>query len=133
MWPALWTAAAVMHWRLMRKVYGVREPSKARQLEFRAEDCRAVKLPDGRLAVWDYRLRREVPPRSRIVPAARVDPAALWGGSGGAMPSVLPGARLAAASASCAHHGAEPVDLLTGERVAWVCPDCDGELLAGWR
>lgn len=43
-------------------------------------------------------------------------------------------ARLAAATGGCAHPDAEPVDLLlTGERVAWVCPDCPAELLAGWR
>lgn len=37
------------------------------------------------------------------------------------------------AQRSCAHANAEPVDLLlTGERVAWVCPDCNAELPAGW-
>lgn len=34
---------------------------------------------------------------------------------------------------ACSHPDAEPVDLLlTGERVAWVCPDCNAELPAGW-
>lgn len=32
----------------------------------------------------------------------------------------------------CVHPDAEPVDLSTGERVAWVCPSCDAELPAGW-
>jgi hypothetical protein len=42
-------------------------------------------------------------------------------------------ARLSAALGPCAHPGAEPVDLLlTGERVAWICPDCNAELPAGW-
>jgi hypothetical protein len=43
-------------------------------------------------------------------------------------------ARLAAAPAPCAHPDAEPVDLSTGERVAWVCanPECGAELPAGW-
>ena len=41
-------------------------------------------------------------------------------------------ARLSAILGPCAHPGAEPVDLLTGERVAWVCPDCDAPLPAGW-
>jgi hypothetical protein len=43
-------------------------------------------------------------------------------------------ARLAAAPAPCAHPDAEPVDLSTGERVAWVCanPECNAELPAGW-
>jgi hypothetical protein len=42
-------------------------------------------------------------------------------------------ARLSAAAGGCAHMNAEPVDLITGERVAWVCPDCPAELPAGWR
>jgi hypothetical protein len=34
---------------------------------------------------------------------------------------------------SCLHPDAKPVDLLlTGERVAWICPDCNAELPAGW-
>jgi hypothetical protein len=42
--------------------------------------------------------------------------------------------RPAAASGPCAHLDAEPVDLLvTGERVAWTCPDCPAELPADWR
>ena len=41
-------------------------------------------------------------------------------------------ARLSATSGSCAHPAAEPVDLITGERVAWVCPDCNAELPARW-
>jgi hypothetical protein len=28
------------------------------------------------------------------------------------------------ASSGCPHGGAVPVDLVTGERVAWLCPDC---------
>lgn len=43
-------------------------------------------------------------------------------------------ARLTATLGPCAHQGAEPVDLLvTGERVAWVCPKCGAELPADWR
>jgi len=34
---------------------------------------------------------------------------------------------------SCAHPDAEPVDLTTGERVAWVCPACEAGLPADWR
>lgn len=41
-------------------------------------------------------------------------------------------ARLSATVGPCSHPDAEPVDLSTGERVAWVCPDCDAELPAGW-
>jgi hypothetical protein len=40
----------------------------------------------------------------------------------------------------CPHAAAEPVDLFNpstgkrdGERVAWVCPDCNAELPAGWK
>jgi hypothetical protein len=43
-------------------------------------------------------------------------------------------ARLAAALGPCAHPDAVPVDLLvTGERVAWVCPGCGSDLPAAWR
>lgn len=42
-------------------------------------------------------------------------------------------ARLGAIMGPCSHADAEPVDLLlTGERVAWVCP-CGAELPADWR
>lgn len=42
-------------------------------------------------------------------------------------------ARLGAALGPCAHAGAVPVDLLvTGERVAWLCPGCGTQLPAGW-
>ena len=42
-------------------------------------------------------------------------------------------ARLHAMLGSCAHAGAVPVDLLlTGEIVAWLCPDCGRQLPAGW-
>ena len=34
---------------------------------------------------------------------------------------------------ACAHPEAEPVDLVTGERVAWVCPECDAGLPADWQ
>ncbi len=40
--------------------------------------------------------------------------------------------RLAAAVGRCAHPHAVPVDLATGERVAWLCPGCDAQLPAGW-
>jgi 8-oxo-dGTP pyrophosphatase MutT (NUDIX family) len=36
-------------------------------------------------------------------------------------------------SGPCAHANAEPVDLITGERVAWVCPECDTGLPADWQ
>lgn len=29
---------------------------------------------------------------------------------------------------NCQHGGAVEVTLLTGERVAWLCPDCDAQL-----
>lgn len=43
-------------------------------------------------------------------------------------------ARITATLGPCAHPDAEPVDLSTGERVAWVCanPECGAELPAGW-
>jgi hypothetical protein len=42
-------------------------------------------------------------------------------------------ARLGAVLGPCAHPGAVPVNLLvTGERVAWLCPGCGRQLPAGW-
>jgi hypothetical protein len=41
-------------------------------------------------------------------------------------------ARLQAAFGPCAHPDAVPVDLLTGEIVAWLCPDCGRRLQARW-
>lgn len=32
-----------------------------------------------------------------------------------------------------AHHAAVPVNTTLGERVAWLCPDCDTQLPADWR
>ena len=55
-------------------------------------------------------------------------------GFGAGISAELAGARLSAVFGLCAHADAEPVDLLiTGERVAWVCPECGAELPAGWR
>lgn len=45
---------------------------------------------------------------------------------------VVGGARPGATTGPCAHPDAEPVDLITGERVAWCCPDCPADLPAGW-
>jgi hypothetical protein len=43
-------------------------------------------------------------------------------------------ARLLAMFGLCAHPDAVPVDLLvTGETVAWLCPQCDTRLPAGWK
>lgn len=42
-------------------------------------------------------------------------------------------ARLGAILGPCNHPDAVPVELLlTGEVVAWLCPDCDRQLPAGW-
>lgn len=42
-------------------------------------------------------------------------------------------ARLGTTLGACAHRAAVPVDLLlTGERVAWLCPECNVQLPAGW-
>ena len=29
---------------------------------------------------------------------------------------------------ACSHGGAVPVEIANGERVAWLCPDCDTQL-----
>lgn len=40
---------------------------------------------------------------------------------------------LSALTCPSAHAAAVPVDDLTGELVAWLCPDCDKQLPADWR
>lgn len=43
-------------------------------------------------------------------------------------------AHLSAVLGPCSHVNAEPVELLlTGERVAWLCPECEERLPAGWQ
>jgi len=37
-----------------------------------------------------------------------------------------------ARQARCTHPEAVTVDLSTGERVAWLCPDCDAQLPPGY-
>lgn len=71
--------------------------------------------------------------------AARLELAARAGGAARQGAGTMAGfglgmARLTAALGPCAHPDAEPVDLSTGERVAWVCanPECGAELPAGW-
>jgi len=41
-------------------------------------------------------------------------------------------ARLSAVLGPCAHAGAVPVNIASGETVAWLCPGCDRQLPAGW-
>lgn len=43
-------------------------------------------------------------------------------------------AHLMASIGRCRHENAVPVDLSTGETVAWLCPDpnCSAQLPAGW-
>ena len=44
-------------------------------------------------------------------------------------------AAILARQPACSHNSAVPVDTLDGERVAWLCPDCDRQLpadRAGW-
>ena len=76
----------------------------------------------------------KAPARFPVAPPARRDAgrAALAGSV--SMADMAAGfARLGAVLGSCAHPDAEPVDLITGERVAWLCPECDAQLPAGWR
>ena len=44
----------------------------------------------------------------------------------------LGAARLGAIFGPCAHPGAVPVESVTGETVAWLCPGCDVQLPAAW-
>jgi hypothetical protein len=68
-----------------------------------------------------------VPPGTVTVPCKT-------SGMGSVADAAVGMARPTAALGSCAHPDAEPVNLLvTGETVAWVCPDCPAELPAGWR
>ena len=55
-----------------------------------------------------------------------------WPGAGYTPPPAAPPAA-ATGRPWCPHAGAEPVDLVTGERVAWVCPDCGTQLEPGFR
>jgi hypothetical protein len=77
----------------------------------------------------EARLLPEVHPRPYLAPAV-----ALAAGTGVTMTEFGAGmARLGAALGSCAHANAVPVDLLvTGETVAWLCPDCGAGLPAEW-
>jgi hypothetical protein len=48
--------------------------------------------------------------------------------------AAMANARLQAALGPCAHPNAVPVEaLVTGERVAALCPDCDTQLPAEWE
>jgi hypothetical protein len=40
--------------------------------------------------------------------------------------------RIAAALGPCQHPDAIPVNIATGETVAWLCPNCDEQLPKGW-
>jgi hypothetical protein len=76
--------------------------------------------------------------RERSLAALAVRREAVAGDLRRVMPGTMAGfevgtARLTAVLGQCAHKNAEPVDLLTGERVAWICPDCPAELPARWR
>jgi hypothetical protein len=42
-------------------------------------------------------------------------------------------ARLAVALGGCPHTDAVPVETYDGERVAVLCPDCDGQLPPEWE
>ena len=78
------------------------------------------------------RLRESAQLEDRFLRASarRADPVIL---PAGGVSMELAGTRLAAAFGPCAHHEAVPVDLpVTGETVAWLCPDCDAQLPAGW-
>lgn len=77
--------------------------------------------------------------RSIVLPPAPVEPGApkapfVRAPGGVSMAEFQVGVtRLSAALGGCAHPNAEPVDLITGERVAWCCPDCPANLPAGWH
>lgn len=143
----LWTLAVVLQRVQLRKAYGVRRerriiPPPPPLAELVAREVEAI-----RQAKWDavtgQAFRARPPDPERLAAARAAFPAApryaeavaaLHAGSQTMqdMQAGLP--LLASAMGGCAHRNAVPVDLLvTGERVAWVCPDCPAELPAGWR
>jgi hypothetical protein len=80
------------------------------------------------LARHGNRASRPASPQPPLVPP--VPPS--WPGAGWTPPPAAPPAA-ATGRPGCQHAGAVPVDLVTGERVAWLCPDCGTQLDAGFR
>lgn len=110
----------------VRKVYGVREPMPTpaeRQQTFAESVAEAVEAQRQRQ--WDAIAERAYLAMGGRPPAET--------GMGSVRDLELGFARLGATLGPCAHPNAEPVDLVTGERVAWVCPACPAELPADWR
>ncbi len=127
----LWTLVAVLFRVQLRKAYGVREAVPAVPPKPFAEQV-AEAVEAQRQAQWDrlmdqaYRARPPMRGQQAVIPPPQ--PKA----SPGVPPPQPP--VLAGSGASCRHLNAEPVNLLlTGERVAWVCPRCDAQLPANWR
>jgi hypothetical protein len=82
-------------------------------------------------AIRRLRVSAQLEDRFLRASARRAHPAILPAG-GASME--LAGARLAATFGPCAHPEAVPVDLpVTGETVAWLCPQCDAQLPAEWK
>lgn len=51
----------------------------------------------------------------------------------GGLSMEIAGARLNAALGGCTHTSAVPVEISTGETVAWLCPTCGQQLPADWE
>lgn len=117
--PALLIGGGATVQRLgMRKAYGVRARGP--------ESHKSREEPQGGFGF--------VLPPGAVIALCRVDTGEGLRLPGTSMRDMTLGmTRLAAVLGPCPHYGAVPVDLLlTGERIAWLCPDCDAQLPAAW-
>jgi hypothetical protein len=150
-WPdvvmlLLVTLLAVRETRVLGRLRATAAVMPAERPQAHAEAV-AVAIEMRRRQEWDviarqaYRARPPDPKRLAAAPASKPPMSALPPAvtlpvtSATTMAGFEAGiARLTASLGGCAHPNAEPVDLLvTGERVAWTCPDCPAELPADWR
>jgi hypothetical protein len=151
MWLAVtrdWTAApvglliglgAVLMRLSLRKTYGVREPAESAALPKTHAEAVAEAVEARRQQQWDaiaeraYRatggqVDRPAPRPPELRPGAAYDVSTTLDRDG------YSGTAPVRSASPCAHKNAVPVDLLvTGERVAWTCPDCPARLPADWR
>lgn len=88
-------------------------------------------------ADWEASLREKLARRDKLMVLPRngvlVQPQVLWP-PGFVLPPLGLDPPAADAQPRCMHESAESVSLLvTGETVAWVCPDCFTQLPADWK
>lgn len=138
--PALLIGGGAVVQRLaVRKLYGVREPAEPAALPETHAEAVAEAVEARRQQQWDaiaeraYRatggqVDRPAPRPPELRPGAAYDVSTTLDRDG------YSGTAPVRSASPCAHKNAVPVDLLvTGERVAWTCPDCPARLPADWR